>query len=139
MARRGRRYDEEQKLNLKKVFAVAIIFLLIIALIIGIKNIASSHSSSLAGRIENVYYYTVYKDGKWGVINSYGENVIENEYDEMIVIPNNAQDIFICTYDANYSTGDYKTKVINKKGKEIIKGYEKVEAIANYDKDNKII
>ncbi len=135
MARRGRRYDDGAKLNLKKVFAVAIIILIIIAGIIGIKNMLSSNSSSLAGKIENVYYYTIYKDGKWGVVNSYGENIIEPTYDEMIVIPNNAQDIFVCTYDVDYANKTYKTKVVNKKGKEVIKGFEKIEAIPNIDDD----
>lgn len=34
--------------------------------------------------------------------------------------------------------GSYKTKVINSKEKEIIKGYEKVEAIPNIDKNQNI-
>ena len=56
----------------------------------------------------------------------------------MIVIPNEMQDIFICTYDVNYDNNSYKTKVLNAKGKEIIKDYDKIEAIANYDKDQVI-
>lgn len=77
-------------------------------------------------------------NGKWGVINSYGEIVIKSTYDEMIVIPNEAQDIFICTYDVDYSSGSYKTKVINSKGKEIIKDYDKIEAVTNYNENHEI-
>lgn len=138
MAKRGKRYDDKPKLNLKKVFAVLFIFIAIIGLIIGIKNLLSRDADSITGKLENVYYYTIYDNGKWGVINSYGEIVIEPTYDEMIVIPNEAQAVFICTYDVNYSDGSYKTKVINAKGKEIIKDYDKIEAIANYDKNQDI-
>lgn len=138
MAKRGRRYDEGPKLNMKKVFAVILIFLLIIALIIGIKKLLKSNSKSIAGKIETVCYYTIYDNGKWGVINSYGEMVVDAKYDEMIVIPESNQDIFICIHDANYQEGTYKTKVINSKQKEIIKGYDKIEAIANFDKDNNL-
>lgn len=138
MAKRGRRYDDGAKLNLKKVFAVAVGFLLIIALIIGITQLLNKDTKSIAGKIENMYYYTIYDNGKWGVINSYGEIVVKATYDEMIIIPDEAQDLFICTYDVNYSDGTYKTKVINAKGKEIIKDYDITEAIANYDKNQNI-
>lgn len=138
MARRGKRYDAGPKLNMKKVFAVIVIFLLIIGLIIGIKKLLDKDSKSMTGKIENVYYYTIYDNGKWGVINSYGDVVVKASYDEMIVIPDESQDLFICTYDVDYSNGTYKTKVINSKEKEIIKDYDKIEAIANYDENQNI-
>jgi hypothetical protein len=78
-------------------------------------------------------YFTVFENNKWGVIDNKGESVIAPEYDEMIVIPDNTKDLFICTYDVNYESGEYKTKVLNKSGKEILTDYEKVEAIENYD------
>ena len=139
MARRGTRYDEGAKLNVKKVIAVILIIVIIIALIFGIRSLLKNDSNSLTGKLENVYYYTIYDNGKWGVINSYGESVIDATYDEMIVIPDNTKDVFICTYDVDYSSGNYKTKVINKKGKEIIKDYDKVQAIINYDKNGNIL
>lgn len=138
MANHGRRYDNGPKLNMKKVFGVIIIFIIIIALIIGIQKLLNPSTKSIAGKIETVYYYTIYNNGKWGVINSYGDTVIGAKYDEMIVIPESSQDIFICTYDVNYQEGTYKTKVINGKEKEIIKGYDKIEAIANYEEDQGI-
>ncbi len=138
MARRGRRYDGEAKLNIKKVIAVIIVFLLIIAFIIGMKNLLSNGSNRLAKKIENVNYYTIYSGNKWGVVNSYGDIVVNPEYDEMIVIPDSAKDIFVCTYDVNYSTGEYKTKVINSKNKEIITGFDKIDPIINYDQDNNV-
>lgn len=138
MAKRGRRYNDGAKLNMKKVFAVIIAFLLIIALIVGIKKLLTTNSKSIAGKIETVHYYTIYDNGKWGVINSYGDVIVKPEYDEMIVIPESSQDVFICIYDADYAKGTYKTKVINSKGKEIIKDYDKIEAVANYDEDHNI-
>ncbi|MCI8397622.1 MAG: WG repeat-containing protein [Clostridia bacterium] len=138
MSRRGKRYDEGPKLNMKKVIAVILAFVLIIAVIFGIKKMLDGNAESISGKIENVCYYTIYDEGKWGIINSYGDIVIKPTYDEMIVIPNPAQDMFICTYDVDYSSGSYKTKVINAKSKEIIKDYDKIEVIANYDKDQKV-
>lgn len=138
MARRGRRYDDEPKLNMKKVFGVILVFVLIIASIKMISNILKDDSKNTSSKIENIRYYAMYDNGKWGVINSHAETVIKPKYDEMIVIPNEAQDIFVCITDANYGNGDYKTKVINSKGKETIKDYDKIEAIANYDADKNI-
>ena len=60
------------------------------------------------------------------------------QYDEMIAIPNNKQAILVCTYDVDDATGEYKTKVINEKNEEILKGYDKVEAIDNYDSKQNI-
>ncbi len=135
MARRGRRYETEGKLNIKKVIAVIVFILVVIMFVIGIKYLLGSHTKSTSGKIETLTYYTAYDNGKWGVINSYGEVVINATYDEMIVIPDHTRDVFICTYDTNYGKGTYKTKVINSKDKEIIKGYETVEPIINYDKN----
>ena len=134
----GRRYDNRPKLNIKKVIATVLVFVLIVAMIFGITKMLSNDSKSVAGKIENVYYYTIYNNGKWGVINSYGDVVIKTIYDEMIVIPDPAQDMFVCTYDVDYSNGTYKTKVLNSKEKEVIKNFNKVEAIANCDENQNI-
>ena len=50
----------------------------------------------------------------------------------MIVIPNKNKDVFICFYNVNYETETYNTKVLNSKGDEILKQYNKVEPIENY-------
>lgn len=140
MARRvAKRYDGESKLNIKKVIAVIVLLIVIVMFVIGIKSLLKSNTETTSGKIETVTYYTVYDNGKWGVINSYGDIVVKPNYDEMIVIPDNTKAVFICTYDANYSEGTYKTKVINHKEKEIIKGYEKIEPILNQDKNKNII
>lgn len=131
----AKRYETGSKLNVKKIIAVIVFILVIVMFIIGIKNLLTNHSENASGRIETVTYYTIYDNGKWGVINSYGDTVIKADYDDMIVIPDSTKAVFICMYDVNYSEGTYKTKAINAKGKEIISGYETIEAITNYDKN----
>lgn len=133
---RGRRYDSEPKLNMKKVFAVAIAIVVIIMFIFIIKGLLSKDTTS--GKITTKNYFASYKDNKWGVIDSTGNNVIDPSYKEMIVVPNSKSGVFICTYDVNYDTGDYKTKVLNDKNQEIFTQYDKVEAIQNQDKDGNL-
>ena len=90
---RGRRYDSEPKLNMKKVFAVVIAIVVIIMFIFIIKGLLSKDTTS--GKITTKNYFASYKDNKWGVINSNGEIVIDPAYQEMIVIPNSKNAIFI--------------------------------------------
>ena len=134
---RGRRYDSEPKLNMKKVFAVIIAVVVIIMFIFIIKGLLSKDTTT--GKIISQTYFTSYKNNKWGVINSEGSNVIDPSYAEMIVIPNNKVGVFICTYDVNYETGEFKTKVLNEKNEEIFTQYDKIEAIQNKDKNDNLI
>lgn len=128
---KGRRYDNEPKLNMKKVFGVIIAFIVLIMIITSIVKILKGNSKDDV--ISTASYYPSYVNGKWGVIDNNGETVINSEYDEMVVIPNNKRPIFVCTYDVQDSTGEYKTKVLNNKKEEIFKEYDKVEAIDNFD------
>ena len=133
---RGRRYDTEPKLNMKKVFAVAIAIVVIIMFIFIIKGLLSKDTTS--GKITTKNYFASYKDNKWGVIDSIGNNVIDPSYKEMITIPNSKIGVFICTYDVDYENGTYKTKVLNDKNQEIFTQYDKVEAIQNQDKNGNL-
>ena len=133
---RGKRYDTEPKLNMKKVFAVIIAIAVIIMFIFIIKKLLVKDKDT--GTISSSSYFALYKDNKWGVINSNGDIVIDPAYQEMIVIPNSKNAIFICTYDIDYETGEYKTKVLNEKNQEIFTNYDKVEAIANKDENNNL-
>lgn len=132
---RGRRY-EEQKLNLKKVFAVIVAIAVVIMFIFIIKGILTKDKEQL--KIGSKDYAVIYKDNKWGVIDSNGETVIEPSYEEMITIPNSKNDVFLCIYDVNYETGEYKTKALNSKNEEIFIGYEQMEAISNKDTNNNV-
>ena len=133
---KGRRYDSEPKLNMKKVFGVIIAFIVLIMIITSIVKILKN--SPEEDMFTTLSYYSAYSDGKWGVIDNTGKTVINFSYDEMIVVPNSRKDVFLCTYDVQDSTGEYKTKALNEKNEEILKGYNKVEAIDNYDSKQNI-
>ena len=133
---RGKRYDAEPKLNVKKIFAVLIAIIVIIMFVFIIKNLLTLDKNS--SKIASKTYFTVYKDNKWGVIDSNGEFVIDPSYEEMIIIPDNKVDVFLCVYDVNYETGEYKSKALNSKNEEIFKDYEKIEAISNIDENNNL-
>ena len=132
---KGKRYDEP-KLNIKKVFGTIITIAVVIMVIITINKILSKEAKKV--NIEKITYFPAYVDGKWGVINSKGETVIDMTYDEMITIPNPEKPIFVCIYDVNEETGEYKTKVINDKKEELFKEFDKVESIENFDSKQNI-
>ena len=132
----GRRYDGEPKLNYKKVFGVFVAFAVLVMMIILIINVVKTSNNKV--EIKKVSYYVSYENGKFGIINNDGQNVISPQYDEIIAIPNNSKPIFVCTYDVNDEEGTYKTKVVNEKNEEILSGYEKVEAIDNSDSKQNI-
>ena len=134
---RGKRYDEEPKLNIKKVFAVIIAIVVIIMFIFILKGLLTKDDTN--GKITSESYFAVYKDNKWGVINSSGNYVIDPSYAEMIVVPNNKAGVFIVTYDIDYENETYKTKVLNEKNEEIFIGYDKIETISNQDKNGNLL
>lgn len=134
---RGKRYYKEQKLNVKKVIAVILAILVFIMFVVTIKKLISDESES--ENIKSIAYFPVYTNGAWGVIDNTGKIIINPTYEEYIIIPNNKKDVFICTYDVDYDANTYKTKVINSNGSEIISGYELVEPIYNYDKNNNVL
>ena len=136
-AGRAKRYDDEKKLNYKKVFAVLILFIVVIMFIVGIKKLFTTGMTS-TGKITAVNYFPVYSNGKWGVISSNGKTVIEPQYEEMPVIPNNSQPLFVCTYDVDYEAGTYKTKVVDDKNSDIITGYDNVKFIDYIDENGEL-
>lgn len=133
---RGKRYDNEPKLNVKKVIAVIVAVILIIMFAVAIKSLLSSDSS--ASKLVSTTYFVINVNNKWGVIDNNGKTIIEPIYNEAIIIPNNKKPIFICAYNANYGDGTYETKVLNAKGKEIFTEYNKVQALENYDENNNV-
>lgn len=136
MSRKGRRYDVEPKLNFKKVFAVIIAIVVLVMFIFIIKSILTKGKDT--GKITSNSYFTVYQDNKFGVIDNTGSSVIAPSYQEMIIIPNNKKDVFLCTYDINVQSGEYKSKALNSKNEEIFTDYNKVEALENFDKNNNV-
>lgn len=134
--RKGRRYDDEPKLNMKKVFAVIIAILVIIMFVYGIVQLLSNNNVN--EKTFPLAYYTVFENDKWGVINTKGQVIIEPTYDEMIVIPDSTKPIFICTTDVDYENNSYRSIAINEKGTQIFSEYDKVEAITNIDSSNNL-
>lgn len=132
---KGKRYDEP-KLNLKKVFAVIVAIIVFIMFIFIIKGLLTKDKEQ--GKIISKDYFASFKNNKWGIIDESGVTVIDPSYTEMLVVPNNKKDIFICTYDVNYETGTYKTKAINSKHQPIFTNYDQVEAISNKDENNNL-
>ena len=125
---RGKRYNGEKKLNLKKVSAVAIAAIVIILFIVAIRNIIKADKATIAGKNIELNYFTILTNDNFGVINSSGEVVIEAAYSEMIEMPNKAKPVFICT-----NMGTDETKAVNEKNQEIFTDYEKIAVIQNYD------
>ena len=134
---RGKRYDGEQKLNLKKVFAVLIAIAVIIMFFIGIGKLFNKDGVAQEKAVA-LRYFPVYTNEKWGVIDSKGNTIIEPTYDEYIVVPDNSKPVFITTTNVNYEKGTYKTTVLNEKNEEIFTGYDTVEAFENYDENNNL-
>ena len=131
---RGKRYQTEGKLNYTKVFAVIIAIAVVIMFIFIIRNVLKQREKVT----KNYQYFALYSQNKWGVINQDGEEVIIPSYQEMIIIPDEEKDVFICTYDIDEQTGTYKTKAINNKNEEIFTEYDQIEAIDNIDKNNNL-
>ena len=134
---KGKRYEGEPKLNLKKVFAVIIAIAVIAMFVIGINRLFNTESTTQEKTVA-LEYFPVYTNGKWGVIDSRGNTIINPEYDEYIIIPDSTKAIFICTTNVNYEDGTYDSIAINEKGEELFTNYDTVEAIENYDSSNNL-
>lgn len=127
----GRRFDNEPKLNLKKVFATIIAIIVIIMVVTSVVNLFKKNKKIDDEMVITTKYFSVLKDGKYGVIDGNGKVIIKPTYDEMIIIPNNTKPVFICTYNVDYTSGEYKTKVLNENNKEIMNNYENIFPIEN--------
>lgn len=114
----------------KKRKTLIIVILIIIIGIIGIFKL-NQEKNKIKYEIEEISeykYFLLYENNKMGVIDTNGKVIIEPRYDS-IQIPNPSKEVFICLYDYNTQTEEYKTKVLNEKNEEIFTKYEKVTAI----------
>lgn len=133
---RGRRYDYDcRQLNMKKVIATIIVIIGIIMIIISVKNLLSRDEKNKDVSTLTTYV-SVVENNKWGVIDNKGNIVVDLIYDEMIIIPDKTQDVFVCTYNIDYSNEKFDTKVINQENKEILTEFEKKSVIENTDGTN---
>ena len=130
---RGRRFDNEPKLNMKKVFATIIAIVVIIMVVVSVVNLLKKNKKVESNMVVPIKYFSVLDNEKYGVIDGTGKTIIKPSYDEMIVIPNNEKPVFICYSDVDYNAGTYKTKVLNDKNSEILTNYSNVSPIENSD------
>lgn len=115
--------------NKKKIIGIIVLLILIIAVtvtIIIIKNNANKKMKNY--EIEEISekeykYFILYANGKYGVMDTSGNIVIDTKYDK-VVIPNSKKAVFICSNE-----GDEKNKVFNEKSEEIFTVYDNVEEI----------
>lgn len=134
----GRRYEKRRrKLNMKKVFGVIIAIAVVIMIIISISKLLSQDNQKEQNSSKQ-YYFTAYKNGKWGVINQVGNEIIPLNHEEMIIIPDKTQDIFIIMTEVDYDTQTYKTIAQNSKGERIFSDYETIEVIDNFDENQNV-
>ena len=126
---KGRRFDEEPQLNIKKVIATIMALIVIIMVVISVISLFKTKEKVIDEKYE---YFSLHIDNKWGVINNKGEIVIEPKYDEMIIIPDRTKDVFIYNDNVNYENDTYQTKIINSKEEEILKGYDNIEPLDNF-------
>ena len=84
---RGRRFDDEPKLNMKKVIATLVALLVIIMVISSMILSLNKKSKQQQTIPESTNYFSAYADSKWGVINSRGDKLNNISYDEMVIIP----------------------------------------------------
>ena len=129
---RGRRFDAEPKLNIKKVIATILAIIVLVMVIASIIMIIRKKSNQQVVNDGVTKYFSAYIDSKWSVINSKGEQLTDIVYDEMLIIPDEAKNIFIATYDVDYTNGTFKTKAINEKNEQLFSQYNNVAAVVNY-------
>ena len=123
--------EKRDNRKIRRILVICVILILIVALIFGIIYVLNKNKQNYTiEQITNadINYFKLISDGKAGVIDKAGNIVINPEYNT-IKIPNPKEGIFVCIYDYNAATGEYKTKVLNSQGQEILSNYENVNTI----------
>ncbi len=123
--------EKKDNKKLKKISIIAIIAIILIITIIGVivtinKNKEKYEVEKISS--EDIKYYKIISNGKSGIIDKTGKVIIEPKYNT-IKLPNPKEPIFICIYDYNATSGEYKTKVLNDKNEEILTNYENINTI----------
>jgi len=123
--------EKKDNKKLKQISIIVIIAIILITAITGvIIAINKSKENYELEKISNedINYYKIMSNGKSGIIDKTGKVIIEPKYNT-IKLPNPKEPIFICIYDYNAVSGEYKTKVLNEKNEEILTNYENVNTI----------
>ena len=115
-----------EEIDIKKiVIAIILIILIFIGIFAFVRffNMDNSKNYQLEQISEKDYkYFALYKEGKYGVIDEKGNEIVENTYSN-IIIPNPTKSVFICIKE------DGTNEVLNEKSEKIFTEYKKIEAI----------
>ena len=123
--------EKKDNKKLKQISIIVIIEIILITAITGVIIVINKSKENYElEKISNedINYYKIMSNGKSGIIDKTGKVIIEPKYNT-IKLPNPKEPIFICIYDYNAVSGEYKTKVLNEKNEEILKNYENVNTI----------
>ncbi len=139
MSRVTRYQEQKPKLNIKKVIGVFFVLIVLIAIIFGIVYAINRVQTYQVKRSILKHYFVSFREDtqKYGVIDASGEVVLENKYDELILIPDKEKDLFLITENVDYDKGTYEVSALNKNGNVVIKGYEELKPIEYINTDAK--
>lgn len=116
-----------RKNGLKKVILLVILLAVVLGIVIAVVNKNSDKGVALQTINENdVKYYILRVNNKFGVIDKEGNVVVEPKYGDL-VIPNPTRDVFLYTEGNEINNKNYKA--INGSGNELFGNYDVVEAI----------
>ncbi len=130
---RGRRYDDTPKLNMKKVVATIIAIVVLVMFCMSLKNLLTRDVKKAQEISTLTTYFSIYENNKWGVMDNKGNIIIDPSYEEMVLIPDENTDLFVCTYNVNYNDETFDTKVLNAENEEILTEYDNLEVMQNTD------
>lgn len=119
-------------MNKKNRNIIIIIFILIIISVIGFFVYNYLKKSYDVKEVVEEKYFLLLSDNNIGVIDNKGNVIISPQY-FAVHIPNPSKPIFVCYYDYNEETEEYRTKVVNEQGTELFTKYNKVETISLND------
>lgn len=130
------RQENEQKLNVKKVFGAIFVLVVTLLVVYGVSIIIKNGGQYKVKRNYPKHYFTSYdkKLKKYGVIDAKGNTVIKNEYDEYILIPSKDKDVFLVTENVDYEKNTYEVKALNSNGNEVLKDVKEIKPIEYYGK-----
>ena len=106
---------------MKKIVGVVIAFIIIIIAIFAIIKKSDDNSYEIE-EVKDFYYFKLYENEKYGVIDTSGNILVPAKYD-MLEIPNPSKPVFIGYL--SYNEGKSETEVINNKNEKILEMYSR--------------
>ena len=110
---------------MKKIIGIVIAFIIILIAGFNIAKITNDKGYEIE-EVSNFSYFKLYKNEKYGVIDTSGNILVPAKYDSL-EIPNPEKAVFIGYI--KYSEQEYRTEVINDKNEQVFKNMFKVEPL----------